>query len=70
LVLLIFALQEGGAQAYSWSSTVIVATLAVSGAAFLALCIWIWYLSAGARFFEPLFPSRVVMHRVLGANAL
>jgi len=70
LVLLISALQEAGAEAYSWSSTVIIATLTLSGISGVALFFWIWYLSSGTRIFAPLFPARIMTHRVLGANAV
>lgn len=70
LVLLVFALQEAGAEAYSWSSGVIVTTLTLSGVAAVALFFWIWYLSAGIRLFVPLFPARIMVDRVLGANVV
>lgn len=70
LVLLVFALQEAGAEAYAWSSAMIVTTLTLSGVAAVALYFWIWYLSSAKRFFDPLFQARIVAQKVLGGNAM
>ena len=70
LVLLVFALQEAGAEAYRWSSVIIITTLTLSGVAAVALYFWIWYLSSKKRHFEPLFHARVVAQKVLGGNAV
>jgi hypothetical protein len=69
-VMLVFALQQAGAGAYAWSSITIIATLAAAAISAVALGFWIWYLSSGTRFFEPLFPVRVVLHRVLATNMM
>lgn len=70
LVLLVFALQEAGAEAYAWSSAIIITTLTISAVSAVALYFWIWYLSRAKRFFEPLFQARVVAQKVLGGNAM
>ena len=67
-VLLVFALQQAGAGAFAWSSATIIASLTVAAVAAIALGFWIWYLSSGTRRFAPLFPARIVLHRVLAAN--
>jgi len=69
-VLLVFALQEGGAGAYPWSSATIIVSLTVAAIAALALAFWTWYLSTGTRMFAPLFPARIVLHRVPAVNIL
>lgn len=67
-VLLVFALQQAGAGVYSWSNAVVIASITVAGVAAIALCYWIRYLSTGSRPFEPLFPARIIVHRVMATN--
>jgi len=70
-VLLVFALQQAGAETYAWSSPTIIVCLTFSSAAAVAVCFWIWYLSSdGKRMFAPLFPMRIVRHRVLAINIM
>ena len=69
-VLLVYALQQAGAGVYAWSSPLVISFLVVAAVAAIALCFWVWYLSSGVRFFAPLFPARIVLHRVLITNIL
>ncbi|KAK0506855.1 hypothetical protein JMJ35_010709 [Cladonia borealis] len=44
-ILLVFALQEGGSIAYSWSSATIISTLTISGVCWIAFFAWVSWLS-------------------------
>lgn len=69
-VLVVFALQQAGSGAYAWSSPTIIGCLVASGVAALLFAFWIWYLSHRERSILPLFPARIVNHRVMLANML
>lgn len=64
-VLLVFALQEAGSFVWSWSSPVIVWSLATAGACWLLLGVWEYYLFRGSsRRIQPIFPLRLARDRV------
>lgn len=74
-ILLIFALQEAGAQVWRWSSPVIIWSLATAGACWLLLGGWEYYLfqrekkrlpdsGRKGKQVEPVLPVRLVRDRV------
>ncbi|KAI0124705.1 major facilitator superfamily domain-containing protein [Xylariales sp. AK1849] len=66
--LLVFSLQEAGSSNFSWDSPVIVTTLTVSSLSWVALATWEIYLVRRYTFIQPVFPMRLLTHRVyLGA---
>jgi MFS family permease len=67
---LVFALQEGGAQVYAWDSAAVVVCLVLSGAAMVVLGVWIWHFSKPNRSIVPLFPQKIVTHRIMFANLM
>lgn len=70
-ILLIFALQEGGAGVYAWSSGTIIACLVISTMAFLAFVLWqIWLASHPALPVKPVFPVKLMAERVIGSTML
>lgn len=70
-VLLIFALEEGGAYIYAWNSATIIACLVVSGLSFVAFVAWQECLAAHASWpVQVIFPTSVVRQRVVGAAVL
>lgn len=68
--LLVFALQQAGTGTYSWNSATIIACLTVAGIASVIFGVWIWFLSSKEKPFAPLFPTRIITHRVILANIL
>ena len=69
-VLAIFALQEAGTGTIAWDSATFIVCFVISGIAFSILAIWITYLSRRDRLIKPLFPIRIVTHRVMLATIL
>lgn len=70
-VLLVLALQEAGAGTYAWNSSLVIACLTISGLSAIALTVWIWYFSKpGSHRISPLFPARILRHRIILANLL
>lgn len=67
-VVLCFALESGGNQ-YSWNSAAIVASLVISGISWVAFTVWQAFLTAraGKMAMLPIFPTRLVGHRVIAA---
>lgn len=64
---LTFGCQEGGSRAYSWSSPVIVALLAISGILFVALLAWAFALDRLTYFKDTaeILPWRILTDRIL-----
>ncbi|MCJ1318879.1 hypothetical protein MMC15_004211 [Xylographa vitiligo] len=69
-VLLIVALEEGGAAKEPWGSPVIISTLSISGVCFLCLIVWILVLNAGIIPITPILPVRLLTHRIMAAAIL
>lgn len=70
-VLLIFALEEGGAYIYAWDSATIVACFVVSAVSFVAFVAWQGCLARHPRWpVQVIFPTSVVRQRVVGAAVL
>lgn len=71
-VLLVFALQQAGSEAYAWNSPVIVGTLVVSGIAWVAFVGWIAWLESGrARLrTRAIFPLSIALQRPTGPGIL
>lgn len=70
-ILLVFALQEGGAYIYAWSSSTIIACLAVSGLAFVGFVGWQEFLASHPDLpVKLIFPIKVARQRVLGSAML
>ncbi len=70
-VLLIFALQEGGAFVYAWSSATIIACLVISGLSWVGFFVWQQCLAAHPHWTVKLvFPIGVLRQRVVGAAML
>ena len=67
---LVFALQEGGAQVHAWKSAAVVVCLVLSGTAIVVLGFWIWFFSKPNRRIVPLFPQKIVAHRIMFANLM
>jgi hypothetical protein len=68
-VLLIFALEEGGAR-YSWNSAAIIASLVVAMACGIAFAGWELWIDSERSVQEPVFPPRILKDRVLVALLL
>lgn len=70
-VLLVFALQEGGAYIYAWSSATIIATLTISAVAFIGFIGWQEWLALHPDLAVKLiFPIKIAGQRVLGSAML
>lgn len=70
-ILLIFALQEGGAYTYAWNSGTIIACLATSVVAFLGFIGWQEWLASHPNLpVKLIFPIKVAGQRVLGSAML
>ncbi|KFY77332.1 hypothetical protein V499_03250 [Pseudogymnoascus sp. VKM F-103] len=71
-VLLVFALQQAGSQEYAWSSPVIVATLTISAASWVAFIAWIAYLESGRSGLriKAIFPLSIALKRPTGPGIL
>jgi hypothetical protein len=67
-VVLCFALESGGNQ-YPWNSAAIIASLVISGISWVAFTVWQAHLTAraGKMAMLPIFPTRLVGHRVIAA---
>lgn len=67
-ILLIFALQEGGTR-YPWTSGTIIATLVISGLCWLVFGFWESLLTKNGGNYRmiPIFPTRLIQNRVVGA---
>jgi hypothetical protein len=46
--LLVFALQQGGSTAFSWSSAAIVSSLVISSICWISFAVWTWTAAKGA----------------------
>ena len=65
-VMLVFALEQGGAQVFPWRSATIIGTLTASGICAIGALIWSWYLSTKPEWaVKPLFPARLFTKRVM-----
>lgn len=68
-ILLVFALQEAGTYIYRWGSPVIIATLVVSGVAFVAFLGWQELVFRRPSWvIKGIFPIEVAKMRTMGAN--
>ncbi|KAL6786971.1 major facilitator superfamily domain-containing protein [Trichoderma sp. SZMC 28012] len=69
--LLVFAIQQAGSQTFAWSSPVIIAALTISGVSWAAFIYWEVVLdSKRHRHIEPIFPIRLMLHRVYASSLL
>ncbi|UKZ81123.1 hypothetical protein TrVFT333_008893 [Trichoderma virens FT-333] len=69
--LLVFAIQQAGSQTFAWSSPVIISALIISGISWSAFIYWELVLdSKRHRHIEPIFPIRLMLHRVYAASLL
>ncbi|RYP60817.1 hypothetical protein DL770_009922 [Monosporascus sp. CRB-9-2] len=63
--LMVFALQEAGAFAYTWNSPVIVLTLSIAGLSWVMFITWEVFLGIKRNTkVEPILPLRLITHRV------
>jgi hypothetical protein len=67
-IVLCFALESGGNQ-YPWNSAAIIVSLVISGVSWVAFTVWQAFLTAraGKMAMLPIFPTRLVGHRVIAA---
>lgn len=65
---LVFALESGGSQ-FQWSSPAIIVSIVLSGLSWVAFTLWQYYLTVQASKVKmlPIFPTRLVGHRVIAA---
>lgn len=63
-VLLVFALEEGGSR-YPWDSAAVIASLVLSGIAWIAFVVWEIWLETSPSIQEPIFPMRLLKSRVV-----
>jgi protein-S-isoprenylcysteine O-methyltransferase Ste14 len=64
-ILLVFAMQEAGSFVWSWSSPVIIGTLATAVACWALLATWEYYLCRASRHgIQPIFPRSLARNRV------
>ncbi|KAL7962558.1 major facilitator superfamily domain-containing protein [Trichoderma compactum] len=69
--LLVFAIQQAGSQTFAWSSPVIISALVISGVSWAAFIYWEVVLdSKRHRHIEPIFPIRLMLHRVYASSLL
>ncbi|KAF5692776.1 major facilitator family transporter [Fusarium denticulatum] len=68
-VLLVFALEEGGTQ-YSWSNAIVIATLVLAVALFVAFGFWEVYVERSPNKQEPVFPPSICKDRISSAMLL
>ncbi|KAK0759834.1 hypothetical protein N5P37_008024 [Trichoderma harzianum] len=69
--LLVFAIQQAGSQTFAWSSPVIISALIISGVSWAAFIYWEVVLdSKRHRHIEPIFPIRLMLHRVYASSLL
>ncbi|EED14464.1 MFS multidrug transporter, putative [Talaromyces stipitatus ATCC 10500] len=64
-VLLITALQEAGAGSIAWQSAAFIVCMILAGLAFVGFASWIAFLSGGKHSTMPLFPARIIKHRIM-----
>jgi hypothetical protein len=64
-VLLITALQEAGAGSIEWYSAAFIVCMILAGLTFIGFALWIAFLSGGTHYTMPLFPARIVKHRIM-----
>jgi hypothetical protein len=66
--ILVFALESGGSQ-YPWNSPAIIVSLVISGLCWVAFTLWQYHLTVQASKVKmlPIFPTRLVGHRVIAA---
>lgn len=64
-VLFITALQEAGAGSFSWKSAAFIVCMILAGLTFIGFALWIAHLSGGSSSTMPLFPARIVKHRIM-----
>jgi hypothetical protein len=66
-ILLVFGMQEAGSLVWSWSSPMIVCSLATAGVCWVLLVAWEYYLfrqPSSSQRIEPIFPVHLVRDRV------
>ncbi|KAF5548162.1 multidrug transporter [Fusarium napiforme] len=68
-VLLVFALEEGDTR-YSWSNAIVIATLALAVALFIAFVFWEVYVEKSPSKQEPVFPPSICKDRISSAMLL
>lgn len=69
--LLVFAIQQGGSQAYAWNSPEIITTLITSVVCWATFIFWQILLELrGYQGIEPVFPIRLMQRRVYSAGLL
>lgn len=68
--LLITALQEGGSGSISWTSAAFIICVILAGVIFTCFAAWIAYLSRRKHSVMPLFPMRIVTHRIMLSTIL
>lgn len=68
-VLLVFALEEGGTR-YSWSSAVVISSLVLAVALFIAFGFWEAHVEMSPSKQEPVFPPSICKDRISSAMLL
>lgn len=69
--LLVFAIQQAGAQTFPWNSPAIITALVISFFSGLTFAIWEWKLDHRAdKRVEPIFPVKLMHNRVYAAALL
>ena len=70
-ILVILALEEGG-NPISWDSATIVVMFVMGGISWIMLAVWQTYLTyrPGEHLPMPVFPLRVILHRIIGGLVL
>lgn len=69
--LLVFAIQQAGSQTFAWSSPLIILALVISGLSWAAFLCWEVLLdSKRHRHIEPIFPIRLMLHRVYASGLI
>lgn len=67
-VMLIFSLQQAGAQVFAWNSGVVIESLVISGVAFIAFAIWETVVEGKTEWtLKPIFPLKIVLQRVMAS---
>lgn len=69
-VLLITALQEAGAGSIKWYSAAFIVCIILAALAFIGFALWIAFLSRGTHYTMPLFPARIVKHRIMFSTVM
>lgn len=68
--LLVFAIQQAGSQTFAWGSPAIISTLVISGLSWIGFVIWEIRLQVTPHRIEPIFPIKLMLHRVYSAGLL